>query len=169
MLKNKDTTIEKYKLAMANYPTGVTVVTTSNHEGLPAGLTVNSFASVSLDPLLVLWSIDNTVSTYPAFKNTDRFAVNILSETQKDTALLFASKEEDRFAHCEWEMSEHDLPVLANVASTLQCKVHKRVEAGDHIIFIGEVMDMHVNQVNPLLYHNRHIGAFPKEFDETDK
>lgn len=165
-MKSSEENIEKFKVAMANHPTGVSVVTTSDDNGVPAGLTVNSFASVSLDPLLVLWSIDNNVSTYEAFEKTDRFAVNILSEAQRDLAILFSSKEHDRFTHCKWQMSDHLLPTFTDSAATLECKLFKRVVAGDHIILIGEIIDIQVNDVNPLLYHSRKLAAFPKEFDE---
>lgn len=166
-MNSHEVNVERFKVAMANYPTGVSVVTTIDENGVPAGLTINSFASVSLDPLLVLWSIGNGVSTYEAFENTEKFAVNILNDTQKDLATLFSSKEHDRFTNCKWEMSEHKLPLFTEAAATLQCKLYKRVVAGDHLILIGEIIDMHVNEVNPLLYHNRKLAAFPEDFDEV--
>ena len=91
------TNISRFKEVMANYPTGVTVVTTVDEQGVPLGLTVNSFASVSLDPLLILWSIDKKVSSYQSFIKTDKFAVNVLSSDQSDICSLFASKDIDRF------------------------------------------------------------------------
>lgn len=165
---NNEKKVEIYKQAMANYPTGVNVVTTTDENGEPVGLTVNSFASVSLDPLLVLWSIGDGVSTYAPFAETEKYAVNILGTSQTDIAYLFAGKEKDRFGNCEWEMSKHGLPIISGANATLQCKLYKRIKAGDHLILIGEVIDIQVKEEKPLLYHNRKIAPFPASF-HTDE
>lgn len=159
-----DVQVEAFKKALGSYPTGVTVVTAYDEENKPMGLTVNSFASVSLDPLLILWSIDKRVSTYDEFLKTDRFSINILASDQKDLCNLFASRGVDRFSQCEWEKSALDLPVLKDTLATLQCKVHNKVEAGDHTIMIGEVIDIQNRDKEPLLYHRRVIGPIPEEF-----
>jgi len=151
---------------MANYPTGVSIVTTVDENQTPVGLTVNSFASVSIDPLLVLWSIDRNVSTYEPFSKTDKFAVNILREDQKDIAYLFASKEEDRFAHCTWYKSDNGLPIIQHTIATLQCNLYKQVQAGDHLTLIGEVIDISANDQAPLLYHGRKLGPIPPSFHQ---
>ena len=156
--------INSFKEAMGNYPTGVTVVTAFNEDQKPMGLTVNSFASVSLEPLLILWSIDKRVTSYDAFLKVDKFSVNILAADQEDLCKLFSSKVDDRFSQCDWKKSELNLPVLTNTLSVLQCKVFKKVEAGDHTIIIGEVLDIQNESKEPLLYHNRKLGAIPKEF-----
>jgi len=70
----------------------------------------------------------------------------------------------DRFEECEWEWSDHNLPVLAHSAAVLQCSVFNKVDAGDHIILIGEVIDIHNAHKAPLLYHRRNIGAIPDSF-----
>lgn len=160
--------VSLFKQAMGNYPTGVTVVTAFDKDDNPIGLTVNSFASVSLDPLLILWSIDKKVFTYEIFKKIDKFAVNILAADQKETALLFATRDVDRFGGSDWEKSAFGLPVLANTLATLECKTFKTVEAGDHTILIGEVMALEVEEKDPLLYHARNIGPFPNSFHEKD-
>lgn len=155
---------QEFRKALGSYPTGVTVVTAYDEENNPMGLTVNSFASVSLDPLLILWSIDKGVSTYDEFLKTDRFTINILASDQKELCNLFASRGVDRFGACDWEKSELDLPILKDTLATLQCKVHNKVEAGDHTIMIGEVIDIENRDKEPLLYHKRAIGQIPKEF-----
>lgn len=156
--------ITLYKEVMSNYPTGVTIVTAADEKGTPVGLTVNSFASVSLDPLLILWSIDHRVSSLDIFKKADKFAVHILGAEQEDLCLLFARKGIDRFSQCEWKMSSHQLPIISDVFAVLQCKTFKTVEAGDHTILIGEVLDIDVEQKEPMLYHRRKFGAIPKQF-----
>ncbi|WP_342600008.1 flavin reductase family protein [Psychrobacillus sp. FSL H8-0483] len=163
-MENKLEQIASFKEAMGNYPTGVTVVTAFNQEGKPMGMTVNSFASVSLEPLLILWSIDKRVYSYENFLKVDKFTVNILAADQGDLCTLFSSKVEDRFSQCDWKESELNLPVLSNSLAILQCKVFKQVEAGDHTIMIGEVLDIQNDSKEPLLYHRRTIGAIPEEF-----
>ena len=164
MMENKEKQIENFKMAMGNYPTGVTVVTAFDEKGKPMGLTVNSFASVSIEPLLILWSIDKHVYSYEEFLKVDKFSVNILASDQSDICTLFSSKVEDRFGQCEWKESDLNLPILSDTLAVLQCKVFKRIEAGDHTIMIGEVLDIHNENKEPLLYHRRTIGAIPEEF-----
>lgn len=159
-----DKKIASFKQAMGNYPTGVTVVTAYNENNEPIGLTVNSFASVSLDPLLILWSIDKRVSTYDAFLKVDHFSVNILAADQAALCNLFASPVPDRFGQCDWEKSKLALPILKNTLATLQCKVHNKVETGDHTIMIGEVLAIENSDKEPLLYHQRTIGKIPETF-----
>src|SRR5690554_3849222 len=102
--------VDLFKKVMGNYPTGVTIVTTADHEGTPLGLTVNSFASVSLDPTLILWSIDKRVSTYDVFTKTDHFAVHILAGDQGPLASLFATPGADRFGESKWTWSDNKVP-----------------------------------------------------------
>ncbi|WP_176548000.1 flavin reductase family protein [Bacillus pseudomycoides] len=158
------TKVSLFKKVMGNYPTGVTVVTTVDEHKIPLGLTVNSFASVSIDPILVLWSIDKSVSSYESFIKTDKFAVHVLSSEQSDICNLFASKGIDRFENCEWTLSEHNLPIISGGAGVLQCKTAKTIEAGDHTILIGEVVDIQNENIEPLLYHQRNIGKIPEGF-----
>ncbi|MDI2589473.1 flavin reductase family protein [Psychrobacillus sp. NEAU-3TGS] len=155
---------DEFKKALGNYPTGVTVVTTFDQANNPVGLTVNSFASVSLDPLLILWSIDKKSGSYPVFIEAEKFTVNILADDQADICSLFASKVENRFSQCEWEESARHLPVLSGSLAQLECKTAQQIDAGDHIIFIGEVIHIHNEDKNPLLYHKRNFGAIPDNF-----
>ncbi|MFS0864786.1 flavin reductase family protein [Fredinandcohnia sp. 179-A 10B2 NHS] len=161
---DNNTNVTKFKEVMGNYPTGVTVVTTTDENGVPLGLTVNSFASVSLDPLLILWSIDKRVSSYEPFIKSDKFAVHVLAGDQGDICALFASKGTDRFGNCEWTLSDHNLPIVSGAAGVLQCKTFKTIDAGDHTILIGEVVDIENHSKEPLLYHNRKFGHIPEEF-----
>ncbi|WP_019156243.1 flavin reductase family protein [Robertmurraya massiliosenegalensis] len=156
--------VSVFKEVMGNYPTGVTVVTTVDKDGTPLGLTVNSFASVSIDPLMILWSIDKKVSSYEPFTQTDHFAVHVLAEDQGDICSLFAMKGTDRFANCEWKTSELGLPIISGALGVLQCKTHKTVEAGDHTILIGEVVEIENFAKDPLLYHKRKFGKIPAQF-----
>src|SRR5690625_1954178 len=139
--------INIYKDVMGSYPTGVTVITTMNEQGEKAGLTVNSFASVSLDPLLVLWSIDKNSRSLQSFLTNKRIAINILSTEQKEDCFLFAIKEEDnKFNQTDWTKSEYDLPVLNNSFATIQCETINQNEAGEQYILIGKVLAVKKNE-----------------------
>src|SRR5690625_5732111 len=129
-MQNNTEKINFFKEAMSNYPTGVNVVTAADGNHDPFGLTVNSFASVSLEPLLILWSIDNNVSTYDKFMDTDTFAVNILAENQAEIASLFAGSKEDRFTNSVWGYSVLYIRILIGEMTSLQCNVFNKVEAG---------------------------------------
>lgn len=165
MSSNQDN-IAVYKEIMGSYPTGVTIVTSTDQEGNPVGLTVNSFASVSLDPLLVLWSIDHRVTTLEAFKKAEGFAVHVLAADQKELCWAFAGKEPDRFSKAEWSFSEHKLPIIQGAFGVMQCKTVQAVEAGDHTILIGEVIDIGKFEKDPMLYFRRNVGAVPASFGQ---
>ncbi|MGE7839737.1 flavin reductase family protein [Lysinibacillus sp. NPDC093712] len=158
--------VTAFKQALGNYPTGVTVVTAYSDVNEPIGLTVNSFASVSIDPLLILWSLDKKSQLHPLFSNTDKFAVNILANDQTHLCTVFSSKIPDRFAQVKWSNSLHGLPILHDTLATLQCETYKKIDAGDHTIFIGHILEIDNAQKEPLLYHRRHIGQIPTSFYE---
>lgn len=149
---------------MGNYPTGVTVITTKSPEGEPVGLTVNSFTSVSMDPMLISWSIDKNVSTHDIFTEQEVFAVHVLAEDQGDLCMLFATKGTERFSQIEWNSSNNDLPVIAGYTGLLECRVYKKVDAGDHTMLIGEVIHADNKETEPLLYHQRNFGGIPGDF-----
>lgn len=157
-----------FKKAMGNYPTGVTVITTLNQENKPIGMTVNSFASVSLNPLLILWSIDKKSSALKGFLEGEHFCVNILSDNQANLCALFASKVSNRFEQCDWYQSESRLPLLRGAVSHLECQTVNKIDAGDHFILIGKVFNIHHEDKNPLLYHKRTVGNIPADFYDTE-
>lgn len=155
-----------FKEVMGSYPTGVTVVTSIDENGAPVGLTVNSFASVSLEPLLVLWSIDHRVSSLDVFKNTNKFAIHILADDQKELCWNFSKKDIDRFSTCSWELSNDNLPVISDAFAVIECETYKQIEAGDHTIFIGKVLNIQKHDKDPMLYFRRNIGAIPSGWSE---
>ncbi|NRF07078.1 flavin reductase family protein [Agrobacterium pusense] len=125
--------------AFGAFMTGVTVVTTTNAEGDPIGFTANSFSSVSLDPPLLLVCLAKSSRNYQTLMTAPGFAVNILSEDQKDVSNTFARPVEDRFAAVDWQKGPFGSPVFAGVAAWFDCSAHDRVDAGDHVILIGKV------------------------------
>jgi len=143
--------------AFGAFMTGVTVVTTHDQDGNPLGFTANSFTSVSLDPPLVLVCLANSSSNYDAFNSAAGFAVNVLAEDQKEVSNTFARPVEDRFAAVTWKNGPQGSPVFDGVSAWFDCSMFNRVEAGDHLILIGEVKAFE-NNTHPGLGYAR--GAY---------
>jgi flavin reductase (DIM6/NTAB) family NADH-FMN oxidoreductase RutF len=145
-------TPDLFRQVMGNFATGITVVTTKDAHGKPYGLTVNSFTSVSLDPVLVLVCLDNKLSGLQAFKDSKHFGVSILSEHQEDVSRMFAKKDSERPPTIYYE-GKLGIPLLHNSLATMECETVAVHAAGDHRIFVGEVHHAEVLlQNHPLLY-----------------
>jgi flavin reductase (DIM6/NTAB) family NADH-FMN oxidoreductase RutF len=153
--------VSLFKQIMGSYPTGVTIVTATDAEGNPGGLTVNSFASVSLDPLLVLWCIDRRSTSLEIFQKSKGFAVHVLGSDQAELCWAFAGKDPDRFSKATWAMSKNNLPVISDSLGVLECKTVQQIDAGDHVIFIGEVKNIDKQEKEPMLYFRRNVGMIP--------
>lgn len=125
--------------AFGCFMTGVTVVTTLDADGKPLGFTANSFSSVSLDPPLLLVSIANKSINLEAFRSAKGFAVNILSERQKDISATFARPVEDRFAAVYWRHGPVGAPLIAEVAAWFDCSMEQTLAVGDHTLLIGRI------------------------------
>ncbi len=147
--------------AFGRFATGVTVMTTREADGTPRGFTANSFSSVSLDPPLVLVCIGDNAHSGPAFFAASHFAVNILTAEQEGVASLFASRSEHKFNDADWHEGAHGLPLLPGALATLICAQHKLVEAGDHVILIGEVLETQVSDAPALGYHRGKFISIP--------
>ncbi len=145
--KTNSVSPQNLRVALAEFATGVTIVTTQDADGAPIGLTVNSFNAVSLTPPLVLWSLDKSSRTIAAFTGNPNFAIHILAADQEALAMRFASRVEDRFADLSIGHGIAGVPLITGALATLECHVHKRVEAGDHYIFIGWVDAIHTNEL----------------------
>ena len=146
---------ESFRRACSKYATGITVTTVVAPDGSPHGLTVNSFTSVSLNPPLVLVCVDYRATVLEYFRSAQYYAVNILSEDQRDLSARFAQKGRDRFESLDWTPGKNGAPRLTGVVAFFECRVVQTVEAGDHAIFIGEVVDAGCTETRPLLYFNR--------------
>ena len=142
-----------FRTALGQFITGVTVVTTIDASGVPVGLTANSFNAVSLTPPMVLWSLDKKSSNLQTFMDADHFAINILSDAQRDIATRFASRGVDRFAGIDVFMGHTGLPLIRDSAAHFECRTAHRYEGGDHIIFVGEVLACKRYANEPLGFH----------------
>ena len=131
-------TSDQFRQVMGSFATGITVITTRDQDGKPYGLTVNSFTSVSLNPLLVLVCLDLRLSGLQAFKDSKQFGVSILSEHQEDMSRMFAKKDSERPPTIYFE-GKLGLPLLHNSLAIMECETVQIYEGGDHLIFLGEV------------------------------
>ncbi|HVT45195.1 MAG TPA: flavin reductase family protein [Thermoanaerobaculia bacterium] len=140
-----------FRRAMGQFACGVTVVTTE-HQGILFGMTVASFASLSLDPPMLLVCLETSVKTLEAIVQSGRFGVSILRDTQEAVSAQFASRTDDRFAGIAIRRGELGVPLLAESLATIECLLHKEVQAGDHSIVIGDVMHATLHEGQPLVY-----------------
>lgn len=149
-----------FRHALGTFATGVTVITAAAADGKPVGLTCNSFASVSLNPPLVLWSLVSFSPSMGVFRSASHFAVNVLGVSQRDLARQFATPAEDKFAGVTWSPGLGDAPLLADTVAAFQCRTVARYYGGDHIIFLGAVEAYAYNHDESLLFARGGFGRF---------
>lgn len=145
---------QHFRRVCGKYATGITILTVLDPEGAPQGMTANSFTSVSLDPPLILVCIDRRTSLLGHFRPAIHFAINILGEEHKHLSARFARTGQDRFEGVTWRRGETGAPLLSDMLATLECKVTQVVEAGDHVVVLGEALHAAWREGRPLLYFN---------------
>lgn len=146
--------LRTFRDTLGLFVTGVTIITTRDADGAPVGITANSFNSVSLEPPLVLWSVGLKALSLPAFAAAQNFAVHILRDDQADLSQRFARSGIDKFSGLAVERGLGDAPLLPDCAARLECSLHAKHAAGDHVLFIARV-DRLVSDPDamPLVYH----------------
>jgi flavin reductase (DIM6/NTAB) family NADH-FMN oxidoreductase RutF len=142
----------RFRAACSRFPTGVAILTLLGVDGLPYGLTVNSFTSVSLDPPLILVCVDNRSHVLKQFAPNCKFAVNILSEHQRTLSQLFARRGNDRFSATEWIPGRFGAPIFPETLASFECELSQSVQAGDHQVLIGRVEEVSHSEGNGLVY-----------------
>jgi len=147
-----------FRAALGAFATGVTVVTADTPEG-PVGITANSFASVSLDPPLVLWSPAKSSHRFEHFAHAPRFAIHILDERQKAICDGFL-KSKTAFGGLDWVKSQSGVPLISGVAACFECNLETTHDAGDHLIVVGRVIRAHHSGGEPLIFHGGRYGGF---------
>lgn len=150
--------IKLYRKTLGMFATGVTVVTSIDNNKNPVGMTVNSFTSVSLEPSLVLWSIDKSQPSYDIFVNSGGYAVNVLSDKQLDLCNHFSSPKENKFENIDWEISKNGFPLIKNTLAWFDCITWKNYAGGDHEILVGQVTSFNAIEEKPLTYWNGKIS-----------
>jgi flavin reductase (DIM6/NTAB) family NADH-FMN oxidoreductase RutF len=154
---------QHFRRACGKYATGITIVTVLDPSDVPHGMTANSFTSVSLTPPLILVSIDCKTSILGHFHPGTRFAINVLGEEHKELSSRFARSSQDRFDGVTWHPGVTGAPILPDMLATLECAVTHMVEAGDHVVIIGEALHAAWREGRPLLYFNSGYRELPKE------
>ena len=151
---------EQFKDALREWASGVTIVTSRYGERVH-GMTVSSFASVSLDPPLVLVCADKDSDTHAVIAEGGVFAVHVLGRDQEALSNLFASSEDEerRFDGLAWEAGATGAPILKDAIAVLDCRVTAAHDAGDHVIYVGAVEEVQRRGGEPLLYHRGHYAG----------
>ncbi|MDN3233167.1 MULTISPECIES: flavin reductase family protein [Priestia] len=139
-----------FRNAMGTFATGITVITTEIN-GDVSGMTANAFMSVSLDPKLIVVSIDKRSRLLGKIRESKKYGISILSEAQQEYSMIFAGQIKEK-RDVEFDRLG-GIPVLKEALLTLSCNVAAEHEAGDHILFIGEVTDLNINQGEPLVFY----------------
>lgn len=149
-------TPQALRAVLGRFATGVTIITCRDADGQRIGLTANSFNALSLDPPLVLWSLRRASPSLPAFRAARHFAINILADSQVELSRRFASPVPDKFDEGLWSDGHDGVPVLTGAAAVLECAGHTEHEAGDHVLFIGQVRRIADLATAPLVFHGGH-------------
>ena len=146
----------EFRQVMGSFATGVTVATTALPDGTRAGVTVNSFCSVSLDPPLVLFCLDKRALSHPVFSKASGYAINVLTEQQEHVARAFAvpGQGPERWEHGHFSIGLSGVPIMADTLATIDCALHAQHESGDHVVLVGRVLALSRREGQPLLYWN---------------
>lgn len=146
-------TSSAFRPALGQFTTGVTIITSTTKGGLPVGVTANSFAAVSLSPPLVLWSLDKQTACLETFQTSGHYTVHILRDDQIDLSNQFAQNNDDKFDDLAYEINNLGAPCLLDYLARFECKTDAIHDGGDHVIFIGEVINFTEKSGAPLLFH----------------
>jgi flavin reductase (DIM6/NTAB) family NADH-FMN oxidoreductase RutF len=154
--------LQELRRVMGHFATGVTVVTTKDGEDTPFGLTANAFASLSLDPPLVLVCVDKAAQCYSCFQGSKIFAINVLGEGQEEISRRFATKGAQKFNAIPWHKSENGLALLDGAIGHIECKVVYSYDGGDHTIYVGEVLRAKTTGERPLIFFRGKYHRLPE-------
>ncbi|HEY2863160.1 MAG TPA: flavin reductase family protein [Casimicrobiaceae bacterium] len=150
----------RFRDAMAQFATGVTVIAAPLRAAEYVGFTANSFNSVSLDPPLIVWSLARHSRSLAAFESAAHYAVNILAQNQVELARRFSRPHADRFAGVDFRLGAAGAPLIEGSVAWLECRHHALHPAGDHMLFIGEVEACAFRAASPLVWHGgKYLGA----------
>jgi flavin reductase (DIM6/NTAB) family NADH-FMN oxidoreductase RutF len=148
---------------MASFPAGVAIVTTTDGNGTPYGLTTTALSSVSADPPTLLVCLDRASRTLPVVRAQGRFVANFMRAGRSDLCLLFASKDENKFARVAWRRTHSGLPLLEqDILAWAEIRTEQELEIGDHVVLIGGVEDGGAleHSLAPLMYYRRSWGVW---------
>ena len=142
--------ISEYRQALAQFPTGVTIITCMSKIG-PLGITANSFTSISIDPPLIMWCPTKTSNRYAAFMQADYFSVHVMSVQQKELSLAF-SKSGQAFDNIHWSLNAQNVPLISECLACFECRRYADFDGGDHSLLLGLVEQVSVFEGVPLTF-----------------
>ena len=142
-----------FRRACSRFATGITIATVWGSDGMPQGFTANSFTSVSMEPPLVLLCIDRKANILPHFQAASEFGINVLGVEQKELSMRFATRGRDRFDGVAWRPGVGPSPMIEGALAQFECLTQQVWEAGDHLVFLGEVVAAQYGDGTPLLYY----------------
>ncbi|WP_108484015.1 flavin reductase family protein [Oceaniglobus ichthyenteri] len=151
-------TAREFRDALGQFATGVTVVTCATDNG-PLGITANSFASVSIDPPLVLWSPARSANRFPIFEAAQHFAIHIIGAEQSEMCQAFV-KDGAAFPGLNWAPGATGAPLIDGCLARFECERHAVHDGGDHAIIVGRVLSATLGQGTPLVFSGGRFGAF---------
>ena len=157
-MADKEFDTRSFRNALGNFATGVTVVTAKGEDGTLAGVTANSFNSVSMDPALILWSLDRGSPSLRTLENASHFCVHILAEGQNDLCMKFAKSGDDKFNGVEFSEGLGGAPIFDGCLAQFECRNVVHHDGGDHVIIVGEVERFKTADGDPLIFFRGQLG-----------
>jgi flavin reductase (DIM6/NTAB) family NADH-FMN oxidoreductase RutF len=160
--------LRELRHALGRFATGITVVTTLTPDGKREGLTANSFAALSLDPPLVLWSLNRKAKSRPSFEQSRHFAINVLAAHQRHISNHFAQPQADKFAAIACQPGLGGCPTFPDCLALFECRLERTVAGGDHVLFIGRVERFRWRAGEPLVFSAGHYciaAALPDDLE----
>lgn len=158
-LSHKNVTSNEFRHIISHLGSGVSIITVSQDEQ-DYGITASAVCSVSLDPPMLLVCVNQNTGTQKALMQAKSFNVHILGKHQADLALQFSKAHTDKFHNLEYTYSELGNPLIPNVVAQIECQLFKEISAGTHSIFVGEIRQARVNDLEPLMYVKGQFGEF---------
>lgn len=152
-------TDREFRDALAQFATGVAVICALGSDGRFVGFTANSFNSVSLDPPLIVWSLNRRARSLAAFESAERYVINVLAHDQVELARRFSRPHADRFVDVAYRLGIAGAPLIAGCVASFECRHHARHRAGDHVLFIGAVESCARKKGAGLVFHHGRFGT----------
>ena len=156
-----------FREARSSFPSGATIVTTSDSDGRWWGFTASSFCSVSMDPPLVLTCLANSAQCFSAFADAARWNLHVLQPRHADLAMRFATRGAAKFDGAGFQPDADGLPLLAGVSISLRCATYSKVDGGDHLVLIGRVEEVDMGEEMPFVYFRRKFHPLPLTDDKA--
>lgn len=152
---------DHYRAVMRHLPTGVAAICSINPvTGIHNAMIVGTFASLSMEPALVTFSVTHTSTSWPEIAESERFSVSLLAEDQQQVSRALSAKGTDKLSTVNWSESLWGTPHIQGSLAWFDCRIEQQIVAGDHVIVIASVLEMTPNEGNPLIFHGGRFGGF---------